>query len=309
MEGIDLCQNCGFMANLGPNTPVMCHPEEYERMYGKPEKRPIYISWVDIVATALNIEGGFPYLDALLTGVKGWANLVVVLDRLGHATFDEVFAEYERCGYPHLENAVDELDEPRFLALSLAIIGYYLNKHDRVTVHVHQFPKVCGPLVDWFRTRVDAMITHFKWENKSVEYRMDDPVTQFYERQSYAGQNFVISLSQCLGLSAKEKTTFLEGALLAPTRFLPFDPKTSTIVESKAYPVQNSLCSDLKEILASPYLTYAVTELKNYQSANPKKKHSVDATTEFPVHCNVTLLQGDGIWNPRKTCDETLLIV
>jgi hypothetical protein len=244
-------------------------------------------------AGGLNIEGGYPCLDANTSAEKNknhkvpWANLVLVLDRplVDHVVFDKLLADVRGQKYTLLESGVVELDEPKFLMAYYTIMGYYMQKHRHIVVHVHQFPEFKG-LVNLIKAFAQSI--NEKNEQKcQVEVRMDNP---FYERQEYKTE-MVISFSQCAGLDPKLEA----GSLIIPTEFVPFDCKT--VYPSKQYAVENVLAHDLTDILKSNHHVDALLQLKNYASENAKKEHKVRQLTEKDFH-TTKILQVVGIWNP-----------
>lgn len=266
------------------------------------------------LATGLNIEGGDPGRDLRRTGShKKWVNLVVVLDRplVDHRLFDEIAATNP---YPLLENAIPELNEPRFMIASLMMIGYYLARgHDllclpaeqplRVRIHVHQ-DVTCQPLLDLLKTYVDDLITAFELRGThlTVEYQSDQ---KWYTASShtYDSIDLLISLSQCAGLDPQLEP----GTLIVPTEFIPYDIIKRQIHVSQLYTVDNDVCHHLNSMLGSPYHEYAVKYVKtHYRSANPTKQHPAKELTLAEFHLT-PLLQVDRLWNPHDPQEQVTL--
>ena len=251
----------------------------------------ITVNDLKLYVDGLNIEGGFPGQDCKVK----WVSHVTILDDpiRTKVTFDQLLKEVNENKYPMLENGVKGINEPRYLASYLAIMGYYMAKHNRITVHVHQFPDQCGWLVDQLKSYVKLICDEFKFENKEVDFRTDNP---FYQRQTYNCE-VLISLSQCAGVGS---TMSAEGDMIAADTFIPFDVKSGTMQLSKKYKVENTLIKDQEDLLSSIYLRFAILHFKDYKSANLDKSHKVPDNKSDFVFYHVPLLQAGGIWNPKS---------
>lgn len=253
------------------------------------------------LAPGLNIEGGYPGLDCKTK----WANLVLVLDRplLGkRITFDELLRDVNDHKYPMLENGIPDINEPQFLTLYMAIIGYYLKRHDSMIIHIHQFPAQCGWLLERLQLYVKVLTEKYNWK-RTVEYRTDNP---FYSRQAYYCKNgrapdIVLSLSQCAGLADDVS----EGAFIVPDTFIPYGIEKKTVFPKRKYEVRNELVHDIESIMTSQHHDYAVVYHADYKSANPDKVHRVQDGIYHFFH--EPLLQVSTIWNP--TSDDELVTI
>lgn len=305
----DKCAGCDKL--LTDRTIITCVTDDKGTKYFcssychsvNPHDRWLTVAGLKAYADGLNIEGGFPAIDCKTR----WVSHVVILDDplVTGVTFDELLKEVNENKWPMLENSVLGLNEPRLLASYMAILGYYMAKHDKITVHVHQFPEQCKHLVEQLKIYVKVICEEFKFdqEKKQVSFKTDNPFYISPETDRKYDCEVLISLSQCAGVCS---STLKEGDMIAADTFIPFEVKTSTMYVSKKYAVGNSLAKDKDDLLNSVYLRFAIEQLGEYRSANPKKSHVVRNKSEF-VFANATLLQADGIWNP-KSKDEVVKV-
>jgi hypothetical protein len=266
---------------------------------GGPVLRPSGITTgeLHLLASGLNIEGGWPRLDLLgVSPSTSWANVVVVLDRplVDGRMFDHIKQTRVKNGWPLLENVIEELDETRFLRSLLRILAFYLERYQRVVVHVHQAPEDAAGLVGILTPAAAALRT--KFPGLPVRWRTDDP---FYTRRSPPTDcDLLLSLSQCAGFQRH----LGPGSLIIPQRFIPFDPDTDIVDLSNAYEVINVLTKDWPYVESDiQNFNWAEQFLINYKSPNPNKSHSSLATSRGqPTLLNATILQVRNLWNPLK---------
>lgn len=254
-------------------------------------------------AGALNIEGGFPV--KYLNNNSLWVNLVLVLDRplIDNIIFDEILKNNK---YPLLENSIEELNEHKFMASYLMVIGYYiengrllLNKTKdedlNITIHVHQ-DKSCWLLIHMLRKYLKKMYEYFGFDmNKiNIDYRTDDPYF-ISKSHNYCKTNILISLSQCAGLDPK----LCSGELIIPNEFIPFNIDKNEVYCNQKYVVNNDLITRIDDILISKYNDYCVNYInKNYISFNPNKNYNAKKLSKEDFK-TTTILQVDKIWNPK----------
>lgn len=285
--------------------------------------------------SCLNIEGGNVSRDKHES--TKWGNLVVVLDRpiIDNVVFDTILQHARASKFPLLENAIIELNEPKFLVAWQALIAYYMRKYDnsetcknfenlnRICIHIHQFPEFKG-IVDLVKMFIVDAKRHYGL-SIGVDVRTDNP---FYSKQSYSYSNsnlsssnlninsitkpycFVLSLSQAAGLDPR----YEPGALLVPTAFIPFDGKTA--FSSQRYVVINSLIEDIPIIFQdkssvskfndnkSSEHNFSLAQLRNYKSPNPEKHHLPRHLVHNDFHLDVSILQINRIWNPTDANEK-----
>lgn len=259
----------------------------------------------------LNIEGGFPYHDLLKTSTrktKLWVNTVVVLDRplVDKVIFDEVLEKFTKNDYPFLENAIDELNEPRFLSFFMALLGYYVangrqlvglkeSEQLNIVIQFHQ-DETCERLVEFIDEELTELCSKFGIDihNLLIESRTDKH-TYVESEHKFENTDILISLSQCAGLDPALEA----GAIIIPNEFVPYDIDTKTINISKTYKVENDLVDRLDDILKSQYLKYAIESFNvGYVSANKLKKHQAGSFTKDSFSFT-KILQVNKLWNPK----------
>lgn len=263
------------------------------------------------IAGGLNIEGGSP-VSLLKTSEtqdrkKIWANLVVVLDQpiIKNETFEQLMVIVDNHKYPLLENAVDDLNEHKFLAASLMLIVYYMKNGKTllrrqgnicISVHVHQ-DKASYRLVLLLQEYLAAIldIIDFKDASVLVDYRMDNKVYR-NEDHHYNDTDILISLSQCAGLDPR----FPAGTIIVPQQFIPYNIDANTIDMKGTYVVHNDVIDRLPDILNNIARKEVIIRYVNakHVSANlSKRNHRVEDLTEsdFVV---IEILQVDQLWNP-----------
>lgn len=276
------------------------------------------------IAPGLNIEGGLPQHNLINNNLIQskdviWANVVIVLDcpLVGehNITFDELVATNP---YPLLENAIEEINEHKFLATYLMILGYYLengrklmcvSKDDilNITVHIHQDDKTCKPLRNIIINQLNELVKHFNIDvtHTEIVFRADTP-TYVTTDQNCDNIHILISLSQCAGFDEK----YPAGTMIIPTEFIPYDIKKKEINIKNKYQADNSLLKDLDDMLNSKFHKYAIEYInKNYQSNNPKKNkiHNVSKLSTKDFH-HLPLLHVDQLWNPADRTEEITII-
>jgi hypothetical protein len=256
-----------------------------------------YVELKDLwrLGEALNIEGGYPGRSA-----KHWANLVVILDRplVDGIVFDDLKRNVQQNRYPFLENGVNEINEPRYLAAFVMVMGFYMQRHQSMVVHVHQAKEDAAALVEFLQQQSAAIETRFKTSCK-ITFRTDDPIYKPDEKLDGLTE-MMLSLSQCAGLSP----TLTPGTMFAPTTFIPYDIEKKTVNPKQSYTVVNQLVTDIDQILQSAHMAHAVEQLRPYKSANSTKTHIVP--TEFTSADFVTtvkILHVSALWNPTKPND------
>lgn len=276
------------------------------------------------VAAGLNIEGGYPGIDA---GAKcRWINVVSVLDRplIDNLSFDQLKQKVIENKYELLEAGVDTLDEKRLLQILVAIFSFYIQKYKSIVVHIHQAPedaKGLRQILQRAQTQLNCAC-NIQWRTDNPFYTrlppptpMTQPSTPTQPAQQPVQQvavECVLSFSQCAGFLACQPP----GTLLIPSRFVPFDVKSNTVYLSKAYQVENGLLSDVAQIAtAKEHHEFAAKFLVGYQSQNPNKPNSdltsVIETADF-LHSFRTpkaLIQVSDLWNPTvQTANHPILI-
>jgi hypothetical protein len=264
------------------------------------------------VAAGLNIEGGYPGIDA---GPNcRWINVVSVLDRplVDNLPFDQLKQKVLENKYDLLEAGVDMLDEKRLLQILISILSFYISKYKSIIVHIHQAPEDAKGLQSILQQAVNEMATDCK-----IQWRTDNP---FYIRQPLtqpqastpqtaavavvaAAAECVLSLSQCAGFLSCQPP----GTLLIPSRFVPFDVKSNTVYMSKSYEVANGFLADVVQIAqAKEHHEFAAKCLIKFKSQNVKKALSdlqgtidpADFLDSFRVP--TALLQVSDLWNPTQ---------
>jgi hypothetical protein len=282
------CEKC----NIDKTSRAFCSPGCYIKFH---TNTTIPIKDLMYKVSAGNIEGGFPAQDS---GTK-WVSHVTLLDDplKTKKPFYQLLKEVNDNKWPMLENGVEEIDESRHLASYLAIMGYYMAKHDKITIHVHQFPEQCKWLVEQLKSYVKLLCDKFNLdqEKKQISFRTDRPFYTSPETDRKYDCEVLISLSQCVGVGSSVMSA---GDMLMADTFIPYEIKTDTMHLSKKYKVKNSLIDDYSDFLNSDYLQYAIENFKEYKSANPNKKHTVPDREEF-VFINCTFLHLNGIWEPK----------
>lgn len=167
-------------------------------LYFQPE---IEVQQLSLLASGLNIEGGRPYQQ--LNKQQIWGNLVVVLDHPLHATapFDELLKRAQENKYPLLENVVNEINEKQLLVAYLSLMHHYAEvKHQRVLVHLHQFPIYAKQIIDLLQTYWQQL-----GMKSTILYLHDTPTFLSTDMATilsmYKQVDVVLSFSQCAGIN------------------------------------------------------------------------------------------------------------
>lgn len=270
-------------------------------------------------ADGLNVEGGLPAKH--LSKNQIWANLVVVLDRPFDDGMDlsEITAQNS---YPLKESSILSYNEPQVNLAYLNVIHYYIihahaiaNKPDgeivRLTVQVHRngtglphlallekllqkgYPDLLG-MKDFLKGSVNnsAFTYYYPMHNVQVEFRYgysQDTIT------NYSNQDIILSIGLASGFNSGWKS----GTLLVPDRFVPFELGTMTLFQSMAFDAKNHLAEALPAIIENQSSQLVDLINKDFLSPNKVKAHQVASRLKHEDFHKATLLQADGLFNPK----------
>jgi hypothetical protein len=268
-------------------------------------------------AGGLNIEGGFPALELKKHNQKGiWANLAVVLDQpvMTGETFDDLLGIVTENDYPLLENAINDLNEHKYIAASLLIIIYYLINVPKILnetrklnmiIHIHQ-DVTCKPLLMIIKDYLsDIMrLLDLDEDKYNIKYLTDHGVYRKSDH-NYENVDVLISISQCAGLAPEAGP----GSMIISNEFIPYDVGNKCIHLDKKYQVDNDLVHRLQTILNSDLSEIVSRYVDNkYFSNNTSKngRHNVFPLTDSSF-AKAKILQVDGLWNPSNP-DELVQI-
>ncbi len=277
----------------------------------------IQLKDIHTISGALNIEGGFPAMDLKKSkdnsnnNNKLWVNLILVLDRplIDNIVFDDIFKNNK---YPLLENAIEELNEHKFMAINLMFLGYYIEncqkfmnkKEVSMLVYIHQDVHSVA-LINIIKRQLKDLIEYFKLDTSNITIKYTtDTGSYVTTKNNYDDTDIVISLSQCAGLDAKLEA----GAMIVADQFIPYEIDTKTIHVSKTYKVENHALVELDNVINSKFNEFATHYITDkYISYNNKKNSNIQLKKLTRADFHITkVLQVDKLWNPKDDSESVV---
>jgi HD superfamily phosphodiesterase len=293
---------------------------------------------IHLLGTALNIEGGSPFLNLYKNNPKalGWANVILVLDRpLYGTTFEQIEKIAAEQKYPILENTILEINEHQAYATYLHIIYYYLCKFVEkkyetlltmkekkkpsaktrkrkmgskslvIGIHIHQFPDAAKYHIEQFRKFIHSL----KWDEEVNFVFLHDTPTYFWTKvDEYDKLDILLSFSQAAGLSSE----YREGDLLVTDQFIPCDFTEKVARLNKKYNVSNDLTDEniwpqvFGESVTSAKIIDTVN--KEYVSKNVEKRKHKATRENLKLHKVPKVVQVNGIWNPSGESSKKIKV-
>lgn len=279
-------------------------------------------------ADGLNVEGGIPAQN--LTKKQIWADLSLVLDRPFEDGVD-LNEITETNSYPLKESSISSYNEAQANLTYLTVMHYYITHARKIakksqddlvkmTVQVHRngsglphlhlleklllraVPEFKGVKMDKGSEKNAAFTYLYPDYNTIVEYRYGyTPETI----NNYQQQDIVLSIS----LNSGFNPLWPSGTLLIPFQFIPLDLETMNMNKNESYHVRNHLLEVLPDLIDSQNPAFVEIINDHFLSPNDAKKGLLASSLKYEDFHPATLLQANGLFNPKALPNEFHLIM
>jgi len=291
-------------------------------------------------ADGLNIEGATIAKD-FLRPEQIYANLCFVIDTPLSTDGHELCAltlDREKAGYPLKESIEPKYNEPRATLVYALVMHYYITQGHRIVnknknevlkmmVFVHRnstgpdvvkhlfavletcYPEMKVKKEDKGNPNCECERLRLTYSELNVEigFYSGDYTKLFKKRNSaqYVDLDIVLTLSMISGLNTKWEA----GSMAIPSKWIPYYLEQQTVQVDKWYSTNNHLINALKEVIEGQTEQLIQTINEKFRSPNVSKKEIVTAgVTANDFHTGCTLLQVDGLFNPSKLKENSVII-